>query len=545
MRKEFRQRMICDFDLFKQPTIHDIGLLSRSRWVPRQRDYGESHGLQPVDKASKKLGGLSRGAPQEACSRYTRISFARPIFPVRAGKTLLTFVLLSVGVLPAQSSLPAAPGPQLLSSLQQPGTMPSSAAPAATPANSGQPTLTRAQAEQLALRNNPRVSVGKLEALAEHQVYREAKSAELPSSNLAITAMDSEEASRISAGSLTSSRLLEHVGAGANVTQLIYDFGHTHNRVLSRKLAEKASNANAQATAEEIILATDQAFYNALTAQAELDVAKQTVSTRQTTETQVGQMTKNKLKSTLDLSFADVDLSQAKLLQLDAQNNTDSAMAVLDAILGLDHNVQYRLVEGTSAPQPPPPSAEPLIREALLQRPDLQALTLDTQSAQKFARSQWDQLLPSISAAGTVGAIPVHPGTYYSTNWWGGVGGNIDLPIFNGFLYTSQAKEARYRAQAASENARDLRDNIVRDVRTAWLQANMSWQRMAVTAQLVQQADLAMKLAQTRYKLGLSSIVELSQAQLQQTSAQIQDTSARYQYRLALSTLNYETGATP
>jgi outer membrane protein len=54
-----------------------------------------------------------------------------------------------------------------------------------------------------------------------------------------------------------------------------------------------------------------------------------------------------------------------------------------------------------------------------------------------------------------------------------------------------------------------------------------------------------MNLAQTRYKLGLSSIVELSQAQLQQTSAQIQDTSARYQYRLSLSTLNYEIGATP
>ena len=68
---------------------------------------------------------------------------------------------------------------------------------------------------------------------------------------------------------------------------------------------------------------------------------------------------------------------------------------------------------------------------------------------------------------------------------------------------------------------------------------------MAVTAQLVQQANLAFSLAQTRYKLGLSSIVELSQAQLQQTSAQIQDTSARYEYRLSLSTLNYEMGVSP
>jgi outer membrane protein len=117
--------------------------------------------------------------------------------------------------------------------------------------------------------------------------------------------------------------------------------------------------------------------------------------------------------------------------------------------------------------------------------------------------------------------------------------------VFNGFLYLSQAHEAKYRAQAAGENARDLRDRIVRDVRTSWLQANNNWQRMTVTAQLVKQANLALALAQTRYKLGLSSIVELSQAQLQQTSAQIQDTSARYQYRLSLSTLNYEMGVAP
>ena len=303
--------------------------------------------------------------------------------------TLLTIAFASAGFASAQSSLPAAPAPQLLSSLQAPQTTPAAGA-AGPAANPTQPTLTRAQAEQLAIRDNPRISVGKLEALASHQVYREAKSAELPTATAAVTAMDAEEATRISAGSLTSSRLLEHVGAGANFTQLLYDFGHTHNMVLSRKLAEQASSANAQATVEDIILATDQAFYNALTAQAELNVAKQTVSTRQTTESQVGQMTKNKLKSTLDLSFADVDLSQAKLLQIDAQNNADSAMAVLDAVLGLDHTVQYTLVEQTAAPQPPPPDAQPLIQEALRQRPDLQALTLDTRSAQKYARAQWE-----------------------------------------------------------------------------------------------------------------------------------------------------------
>jgi outer membrane protein len=458
----------------------------------------------------------------------------------------------------AQNALPAAPGPQVVSGppsadgrgslalLRSPAALAQTAAAASGPGAAGQlPELTLAQAEQLAIQKNPRVTVGKLLALAQHQVYREARSAEMPSAMFNATALDSEEASRLSAGALSSSRLLEHAGAGINLNQLIYDFGHTRNLVLAQKLSEKAYDANALATTEEVVLTADQAFYNALIAQAELDVARQTVDTRQTTDNQVGEMTRNKLKSTLDLSFADVDLSQAKLLVLDAQNNSDASMAVLDAVLGLDHSVTYRLVEDTAAPAPPPADVAPLIQTALQQRPDLQALTLDTQSAQKYARAQWDQLLPSVSALGTVGIIPVHPSTYYITNWWGGIAGNLSVPVFNGFLYSSEAREAKYRAQAASENARDLRDRIVSDVRTSWLQANNNWQRMDVTAQLVKQADLALALAQTRYKLGLSSIVELSQAQLQQTSAQIQDTSARYQYRLSLSTLNYEMGVTP
>jgi outer membrane protein len=478
---------------------------------------------------------------------------------------ILSFVALMAGasLAAAQNALPAAPDPQVISAHSPTdfeGTLAlAQSAPAAGPAQSapsdqataasGQaaqpPDLTLAQAEQLAIRNNPRVTVGKLLALAQHQVYREARAAELPDATFNASAVNSVEASRIGAPGpdvLTSSRLLEHAGAGINVNQLIYDFGHTRNLVLAQKLSEKASDANALASSEEIVLAADQAFFDALIAQAELDVARQTVATRQTTDMQVGEMTRNKLKSTLDLSFADVDLSQAQLLQIDAQSNSDASMAALDAVLGLDHSVTYHLVEDTGAPPPPPADVAPLIQTALQQRPDLQALSYDTQSAQKYARAQWDQLLPSVSASGTVGVLPVDPSSYYIDNWWGAYGGTVSVPVFNGFLYISQAREAKYREQAASENARDLRDRIVRDVRTSWLQAGNNWQRMSVTAQLVKQANLALALAQTRYKLGLSSIVELSQAQLQQTSAQIQDTSARYQYRLSLSTLNYEMG---
>jgi outer membrane protein len=435
------------------------------------------------------------------------------------------------------AALPSAPAPNINLSPQ---------APASGPASTGSPVnLTRVQAEQTALKNNPRVTISQLLALAQHQVVREARSAELPTANGAITAEKTLEASRISAGSLTASRLFTHAGAGGNFTQLITDFGRTHNLVLTRKLEEKAANASALATREEIVLAADQAFYDALTAQAVLQVARQTVKTRQATQTQVNQMAQNKLKSTLDLSFANVNLSQSQLLQLDAQNNADATMAALDTVLGLDHGVTYQLVDDSTQNSAPPPAFEPLIQTALAQRPDLQSLSLGEQSAQKFARAQWDQRLPSITAAGTVGTVPIRVDQYYTNNWWGGIGVNMNIPIFNGFLYSAEAKEAKYRAQADGERTRDLRDQIVRDVRTAWLRAGTAYQRIGVTAELLKQSNMALQLAQTRYQLGLSSIVELSQAQLQQTSAAIDNTNAQYEYRLALATLAYQVGATP
>ena len=412
--------------------------------------------------------------------------------------------------------------------------------------------MTRAEAEQLAIKNNPRISVGKLIGLAQHQVYRQSRAAELPTFTGAMTAVDANEGSRIGAGSLTASRLLEHAGAGVTASQLLTDFGHTANLVTSSKLLEKAANANGLATTEDIVLATDQAFYNVLQARALLKVAQQTVTTRQSVEHQIDELAQNKLKSNLDLSFAQVNLSQARLLQLDAQNNVDSTLAALTAVLGFDKQEQYELVDETTQVPAPPPDVDLLITTALQQRPDLQALTFDQQAAEKVRRAQRDLLLPSINALGIAGVTPVRPDcfggcfpNYFVSSWYGAAGVNMSIPIFNGFLFSAQASEAGFRAKAAAENTRDLRDIVVRDVRTAWLAANTAFQRVSVAEELSRQADLSLSLAQSRYNLGLGSIVELSQAQLQQTDAAIAYVNAQYQYRLSLSTLNFEIGVQP
>jgi outer membrane protein len=310
--------------------------------------------------------------------------------------------------------------------------------------------------------------------------------------------------------------------------------------ISSANLAAKAENQNALATKEQILLAVDQAFYNALQSHALLAVAQQTVSARQTLSNQVGALFKSKLKSELDFSFANVNLAQAKLLLLDAENNENSAYAALSAVLGFSNLQTFQLVEDSTPNVAPLDNVDDLINTAFTMRPEVLSLEFQSEAAQKFQKAERDLLFPDIRALGVVGDTPVRNPSI-SPNWYGAVGVNVDIPVFNGFLFTARSHEASLRAHATSERLRDLRDRIARDVRTAWLSAKTAYDRLAVTQQLLEQANLALSLAQSRYNLGLASIVELSQAQLQQTQAQISDAQAGYDYRLSVAVLQYQT----
>jgi outer membrane protein len=440
----------------------------------------------------------------------------------------------------AQSSLPSAPAPQQAqlhtASLPMAGLEASAAQTAAVPSTS----LSLSDAQALALKNNPQISFARLTALASQQVTRQVRSNLWPTATMDLTAVDSEPGSRITAGALNNPTVYPRAAAGATVNQLITDFGRTTNLISSASLAAKAENQNALATKEQILLAVDQAFYNALQTHAVLTVAQQTVNDRQTVSDQVGALFKSKLKSELDLSFANVNLAQAKLLLLDAQNNENAALAALSAVLGFSSLQSFQLVEDPSSNVAPPGNVDELISTALTVRPEILALDFQSESAAKFQKAERDLLFPNIRALATVGDTPVR-NPAISPNWYGAVGVNVDIPVFNGFLFTARAREASLREQATRERLRDLRDRISRDVRTSWLNANTAYQRLAVTQQLLDQANLALNLAEARYHLGLGSIVELSQGQLQQTQAQISNAQAMYDYRLSLAVLQYQT----
>jgi outer membrane protein len=450
-----------------------------------------------------------------------------------AARAFWSLFLLPCALHSQQAPAPVAPMPSLQ--------LPAAHAPTAPVAPSG-PRLTLADAERMAIKHNPNISVARLIALAQAQVTREVRSAELPTVQGDLTAVGAHENSRITAGALNNPSIYDRAAGGLTVSQLITDFGRTHNLVRSAQSNAKAQLENERATELDITLTVDQAFYQVLTSQAVLKVAEETVNQRQATSDQVGALAKQKLRSDLDLSFADVQLSQAKLLLLDAQNDVADAMASLNTVLGSEQDEQYMLVDETTAnPDPAPEDAEALLQTAFTVRPDLAALNDNYTAARQFSTAERDLWMPTVSALAAAGATPVRADQIQSS-WYGAAGANISIPIFNGFLYNARAQEAKLRANAAGEQVRNLRDVVARDLRTAVLNAQNAFQRIAVTQEMLNQSNMALDLSEARYKIGLSGIVELTQAQLAQTQAEIAYTNARYAYQTALAVVRFQTG---
>ena len=302
----------------------------------------------------------------------------------------------------------------------------------------------------------------------------------------------------------------------------------------------KAQSQNASQTREQVLLQVDVGYFNALAAQAVLHVAQQTFDTRKTLLDQITTLATNKLRSELDVSFARVELQQGRLLVEKAQNDADAAMANLSTALGYSEFHEFQLADQSLGTNDVSDDVSSLVQTALTQRPELLRLRNEHDAATHFARAQRDSRLPTIDAVGVAGVAPWRSDNLQANYAVGGI--QMSVPIFSGGLYVARQREAELKARADEELLRSVENNVIRDVRIAWLDLTDAMQQLDTTKDLAANAGEAFTLAQARYKIGLSSIVELSDAQLNLTQAQIAETNARYNVLIQQANLNYQIG---
>lgn len=398
--------------------------------------------------------------------------------------------------------------------------------------------LTLAEAERMALSTRPAVSAAQHAAAAAAEAPAEYEAARYPTATANFTGAGAPANTRLAAGGINNPVIYSRVAGGVSVSQLLLDFGHTANLVAGARLRSESEGENSVATRSRTLIEVDRAYFSALRAEAVVRVAMETVRARKVVADQVSELAKARLKSGLDVTFANVSLGEANLLLSSAQNERQAAYANLAAAIGYENAPRFELTEEPFHLDPL--AKDELLAKAMKERPDLRALELESAAEGKFARAEAANRYPSIAAFGFAGVIP--EGASALRGNYTAAGLTMNLPFLNGGLYKARQTEAEQRALAARERARELETRIVRDVTVALLNVNTAAERVDLTAQLLGQATQALELAQSRYELGLSSIVELSQAQLAMTSAAIQQANAKYDYQIERSVLDYEAG---
>ncbi len=410
--------------------------------------------------------------------------------------------------------------------------------------------LTLAEAQNIAITNHPRVKAAEFVALATRQNVREQRSAYLPHAYGSLSGVEALKNTRVAAGGLNNPVIYPRYANGVTVSQLITNFGRTSNLVQSARLGARAQASDTAAVRNQVLLNVTRAYFNVLRANAVLRVARQAVGERKTVVDQVQALAKSKLKSGLDVSFANVNLSQAQLLLVQAQDGVQASYAQLAETMGVTlpasgavNAAPPVVLQDTALPAAPSSDMQSLLQTAFRERPDIQAARFVAQADLKYANAERDLRYPTISALGTAGLAPWRVANLPSH--YAAAGVNVNIPIFNGFLFSARHAKATLRAEAAQQHLLDVQNLVTRDVRVAWLQTRTAYQRLSLTAQLLKQARLGLDLAQARYKIGLGSIVELSQAQLNSTQAEIDNAEARYDYQIQAAYLNYELGLHP
>ncbi len=215
----------------------------------------------------------------------------------------------------------------------------------ALPQATKMPTLSLADAEARTLKNQPRLAAEALRAQALGKLVQQSRSAYFPQLTANLTAVKANGDSAVAAGALTTSSISTRVAGGVTLTQLVTDFGRSRELVRSTRLAAQAASQSTEDVRQQILRDVDQAYFATQAAESVRQTAQAVLTYRRTALRQLTALAQSQLRSTLDVQFAQVLVSEAQMAVVDASSNVLEARAQLTAAMGDDNDPDYVLAD--------------------------------------------------------------------------------------------------------------------------------------------------------------------------------------------------------
>lgn len=399
------------------------------------------------------------------------------------------------------------------------GALAAALAGAAWGAPTGQ-ALTLRECLLSALENHPQLRAARARVEAQGQAVRVQEAPRKPS-------LEASGSGRAVEGARDAS-------AELRLSQLVTDGGKTDLAVRAAELEREAVLQDLAAARSDLVLEVQQAFYALVKAEDDLEVARRNVAVQEEQLAraraffQAGKVPKS------DVTAAEVDLGQARLEQTQASGTVEATRSLLSRTMGVSPRGQALSVT------PPPwtdrkaPSVE-AAQSGVAARPDLRAQGLRVEEASRNVALAAKDLAWNVAAWGGYGWSD--PGT---GEWKSGL--SLSLPLLDGGRTDAKVGQARAKLEEARATEEDLRQKADLAVVEALTELRTAEESLRTALLVDRQARENLDLARGRYREGVGSPLEVSQAALNRTKAQRSLAKARHDLRIAWAKLEHGMG---
>jgi outer membrane protein TolC len=335
----------------------------------------------------------------------------------------------------------------------------------------------------------------------------------------------------------SAGQVYDSYSSSVSLSQNLYDFGKTSTQVKIQELNRDSSRSDLDNVRTQVSFGVKQAYFGLLQAGRNRDVSREVVGQFQQHLEQASAFFEVGTKPKFDVTKAEVDLSNAKLNLIKAENAVRLARVALNNAMGLPEAPDYEVADQLSS-QRVEIDLDETIRKAYDRRPDLKAIAVKKQSLEQSIELARKGYYPSVTGNAGYGwgggSFPLEQGWSF--------GAQLNVPLFSGFSTKYQVAEAQANLDVLAANEALLRQTIDQDVKQAWLNLHEAADRGVAAELIVRQAAENLELANGRYASGVGSPIEVTDALVAASNAKTAQISALYDYKLAQSSLEKAAG---
>jgi outer membrane protein TolC len=328
-----------------------------------------------------------------------------------------------------------------------------------------------------------------------------------------------------------------------SLSQLIYDFGKTPGLIDQSRSTFHQTKEDYAGNRQKVVLDARAAYYGHLAAHRARKVAEENVAQNQMLLKQAQGFYQVGLRAKIDVTKAEANLYDAESNLIRAKNAVELSQVTLMTALGLK-TWPFKALEDVLEVARQPLSQTELKAQALNQRPEILKNRYQQEynlAAQRVARAGWFPTLNSLAAYGWSGPSPPFGfNTFDNRAWW--VGAGLTVPLFDGLLTYHNVRVAKANTRATLANAEVLSQDVAKEVDQAYLDVQASWELIRATKKALEAARENLRLAQGRYQVGVGSIIEVTDAQVQFSQADLKFVRALYDYRVFEAKLDKAIG---